>query len=326
MRFDGRLAIRVTLLAGLLSGWSCDVAKAQFAVSDSVVGYIDSAIPGTQFRTRFDAGYGQIFPDRAEFQYAKYNNPGPPLSETEIKSFQELAAYFEYAPVDYLSFFAELPVRWINPERNRNTGGLYDMNAGMKVAVWSDDVSVLSFQFRTFAAIGDTSAGLSTSHASLEPAILYFRQVSDRLKLEGELRDWIPIDASQTGPGGAGGGGGGGGGGQGVGGLRDFGGNVLRYGVGLGYLLHEGDHFTTTSVTELVGWHVFDGLKSTPTGQRISADGDAIVNLKVGLRFGLSDCQLACEDSSSWFVGYGVALTDDVWYQEIIRTELRVAF
>lgn len=321
-----RPARRAILLAGLLHLFAGGTASAQFIVSDSVVGYIDSAIPGTQLRLRFDAGYNTPFPDRAEFQYAKYNNPGPPLSETAINSHQELSPYFEYAPTDRFSLFAELPTRWINPERNDNTGGLYDMTAGFKFAMVESDVSVFSFQLKTYAATGDISSGLSAGHASIEPGLLYFGQLTQRVKVEGEVRDWIPIDASETGPGGGGGSGGGGGGGAGLGGQRNFGGNVLRYGIGLGYLLHDCEHYSATSVTELVGWHVFDGLKSTPSGQRISSDGDSILNLKMGLRFGFGDWSVGCSDSSSLFMGYGVALTDDKWYSEILRTELRLAF
>lgn len=300
-------------------------AHAQVIVADTNVGYIDSAIPATQVRFRFDAAYSTPFPDRVEFQYAKYNNPGPPLSETEINSHQEFATYFEYSPGGRFSIFAELPVRWINPELNDNTSGLYDMNAGAKLAIYENDFAVVALQFRTYMATGDTDRGLSTGHASLEPAILGLVRLTERLTLEGEVRDWIPIDASNTGAGGAGGGGGGGGGGMGQGGNREFSGNVLRFGLGLGYTIVEEETYLVRPVAECVGWHTLGGLKSTPDGQRIPASDETIVDLKFGLRGILHDGD-GLTESTSLFLGYGRALTDAAWYDDIVRMELRCTF
>ncbi len=311
---------------GLLCLWMVSPAQAQLVVSDSGVGYIDSAVLATQFRVRFDAGYNSIFADRVEFQYAKYNDPGLPLVETAIDSHQELSAYVEWAPFELLSVFADVPLRWINPEINDNTGGLYDINAGAKLALYETDRSLLTAQLRTYIPTGDIDAGLSAGHVSLEPSLLCLTKLSRRLTLETEIRDWIPIDASTTGPGGSGGGGGGGGGGMGPGGRREFGGNVLRWGAGLTYLACDSPGFTVSPVTELVGWHVFSGLKSDTAGQRISAQNDAIVNAKFGLRLGRKKCGLDCRPSDTIFIGYGTALTDEIWYSDILRVEMRWAF
>jgi hypothetical protein len=325
-KFTRNRAARTAIAAGLiLIGWGA-AARAQFDITNSNVGYIDPAIPATQFRLRFDAAHDAEFADRVEFFYAKYNTPGLPQPELAIDH-QELSAYLEYAAMDCFSVFAEVPVRWIDPVVNDNTGGLYDMNAGAKLAVHRDDASVLSLQFRTYMATGDTRSGLGTDHASLEPAILFFRRLSDRWTTESELRYWIPIDASTTGPGGGMGGGGGGGGGGGRGGNREFGGGVLRYGVALGYTVCDTANVSVTPITEIVGWHIFDGLKTDPaTGLRVSADNDAIVNLKLGLRFGLKNSPLLVGDGTSLFVGYGTALTEETWYNDILRVELRWAF
>src|SRR5262245_20712198 len=59
---------------------------------DTSVGYIDSAIPRNWLRIRFDAGYLNRQPTRAEFFYAQGGlpgSPGPPLPERNIDS-QEL--------------------------------------------------------------------------------------------------------------------------------------------------------------------------------------------------------------------------------------------
>jgi hypothetical protein len=49
------------------------------------------------------------------------------------------------------------------------------------------------------------------------------------------------------------------------------------------------------------------------------ASGDTIVNLKVGIR-------MASSRHDSFYVGYGRALTGDVWYEEIARAEYRWTF
>ena len=83
------------------------------------------------FRLRYDAGYGDNRPDRAEFFYAKcgcYRDlpssdpafdasaPGPRPGAADVLNYQQLYLDGEYAVKNRVSFFAELPVRWIQPQ------------------------------------------------------------------------------------------------------------------------------------------------------------------------------------------------------------------
>ena len=192
------------------------------------------------------------------------------------------------APYTNLSFFAEMPFRFVDPELQNNTSGFGDANAGFKLALRQDCCQTTTFQLRTYIPSGDGSRGLGTDHASLEPALLHYRQLSQRLTLETELRDWIALD-----------------------GTEDFAGNVLRYGAGVSYLLNECSCTPTRAVIELVGWTVLDGMTAflPAPGQAVieDASGDTIVNLKLGLRRNLSPC---CDV----YAGYGQALTDETWY------------
>src|SRR5207253_927575 len=73
-------------------------------VSDSSVGYIDTAIPGNVFRFRFDAAYNDRRPTRAKFLYPKGGPLGPGLPDPESRvDYQELSAYLERAVSDRLS-------------------------------------------------------------------------------------------------------------------------------------------------------------------------------------------------------------------------------
>jgi hypothetical protein len=304
-------------------------------------GYIDNPIPRTRFTLRFDAAYDNPTPDRAEFFYAKCgcfrgidpNAPGPqpdnPIGDRVVESgvdYQEIWFNMEYAFMDRASVFAELPIRFINPEVNDNEAGLGDINFGLKYALIADANQFLTMQVRVYTPTGDAGDGLGTDHFSIEPALLYLRRLNQGWSIFGELRDWIPVDGSDgpVFPGGRG---------------DDYASNVLRYGVGVAYNLIDNPYqgYQVSPVVELVGWHVFDGFaSSSPDGRAeniVIENGKAsIVNAKLGVRFTLTDASSSnfagYGGSQSLYVGWGHALTneEDVWYKNMLRVEYRVNF
>jgi hypothetical protein len=135
--------------------------------------------------------------------------------------------------------------------------------------------------------------------------------VSDRLSIEAELRDWIPIDGSS---------------GLGTGSPGEgFSGNIVRYGVGLGYDLVDDCRYRLTPIAEVVGWTVLDGFATVTSDGTLATisvpevDGDTIVNVKIGTR-------LTFGNGDSLYAGYGRALTGDTWYDDVLRIEYRTAF
>lgn len=293
---------------GLTPEASSAVGGESVALAESNVGYIDSAIPRSQLRIRFDAAYDNNRPDRAEFFYPKCgcfragvgttrdpSAAGPVRTERSV-DFQEIRTYGELALGNRFSAFLEVPYRFLNPVVNLNTSGLSDIDAGVKYAVIAEDGVYLTGQLRLFFPSGDGNRGLGTDHYSLEPGILFNRKLSDRLTLEAELRDWISLDGS------------------------DYAGNVLRYGVGLGYDVYRSCNRRVTPVVEFVGWTVLDGKETSDvTGLPVSASGDTIINAKLGVRFGLGEHR-------QLYVGYGRALTGEVWYKDMFRVEYRMTF
>jgi hypothetical protein len=310
-------------------------------------GYIDDAVPTTMLRLRVDSAFDNNRPDRAEFFYSQYQqqligapggvlyvntppsghvavpgdgkgkgksgdltfsqpgdligNPnarGLPRPETRV-DFQDLTAYGEWAIDPRFSVFVEAPWEFLQAQQNGDFSGYADMNAGFKWAFIYNPDLVVSFQLRTFIPTGDSTQGLGTNHVSLEPALLLNEKLTDRLTMYAELRDWIPIGGT------------------------DFQGNVVRYGLGFGYLAYQNDMWSITPVVEGVGWTVLSGKETvpiTPTLFQIQdAAGASIFNLKVGarVRFG---------EHSDIYVGYGRALTGDVWYKDIVRVEYRLSF
>jgi hypothetical protein len=261
-------------------------------------GYIDYAVPMSQFRLRFDAAYNDNRPDRAEFFYAKCGcfpgAPGPPQLESSV-NYQDISAYLEVALNCRFSTFVEVPVRFLDPENNHVADGLADMNAGFKWAFIASDDRYLTFQMRSYFPTGNSERGLGTHHFSLEPALLAY-QKCDRLVFFGEFRDWIPIDGT------------------------DFSGNIIRYGAGLGYEVFCSDHLRFTPIVEGVGWTVLGGKEFVfPQGVAVDAAGDTIVNVKFGGRLDFGE-------RSSFYFGYGRALTGAVWYKDIYRAEYRIVF
>lgn len=296
----------LAILAGLFSLTSPAQAQPMArpggpTVSDSSVGYIENAIPGNLFRLRFDAVYDNHRPTRAEFFYARSGPSGSGLALAERNvDHQDVAAYLELLVSPSLSGFVEMPVRFLNPDINDNTAGLSDMNAGLKYAFFYDEGTALTFQFRSYFPTGDAERGLGTDHVSLEPALLVYQQLDDRLGFEGEFHWWIPIDGDD-----------------------DFAGDVIRYGLGLHYDLIQGCDYRISPVVEVVGWTVLDGQESVrhPTGLTTIEDseGDTIVNGKLGVR-------LKLDGVGDIYGGYGHALTGDRWYEEIVRLEFRLFF
>jgi hypothetical protein len=278
-----------------------DIGEDTVSLFDSVVGYIDNAIPANQLRLRFDAAYRDRRPSRAEFFYANSggpDEPGLPLRESNV-DYQELTTYLEKTLTPRFSGFIEVPVRFLNPEINANHTGFGDLNTGLKYAFIYNRDTVASFQFRTYVPTAVERRGLGTGHVSLEPALLVNQQLTERLTAAGELRYWVPVGGS------------------------DLAGDVIRYGVGLGYGERRKDDWWATPVVEVVGWTVLSGKTAVlpPSGVGFVEDaaGQTIVNAKLGLRLGLGE-------RGDIYAGYGRALTGNTWYKDIWRIELRLFF
>jgi hypothetical protein len=269
-------------------------------VRDSTVGYIDDAIPGNEFRLRLDGYSNMPRPNRVEFFYPRGAPLGPGFEDPERRvDFDEVTAYLELAFGPRFSVFAEVPVRHLHPEVNDNATGLGDVNGGFKFALLRDYDRVLTAQLRVYAPTGDVNSALSTGHASVEPALLYYRRLGERLSLEGELRYWTAVGGT------------------------DVAGDLIRYGAGLSYELCRTQHLRFRPVAEFVSWTILGGRESftTPAGDVVEKDagGETIVNVKLGLRTGLCD-------RLDFYAGYGRALTGTRWYEDVVRLELRWAF
>jgi outer membrane putative beta-barrel porin/alpha-amylase len=285
-------------------------------IDGSMVGYIDHAIVGSQVRVRFDAGFDNNRPDRAEFFYAQCGCDGPPARGPNPGlvlhlNFQQLYMRAEYAPVKRFSVFAEVPIRWVQPQQFvlatipatggfGNQAGLSDVQAGFKFAALASHEHYLTFQFLAAFPSGDSSKGLGTNHYSVEPSLLFFQKVTDRMSFEAQLGGWHAFEGASPG----------------------FQGDVITYGLGPSYELYRGERVRFAPVVELVGWRVLGGRENDGDffpNPVVSAEGTNIVNLKVGAR-------TAIGNHNSFYLGYGQALSHELWYKHIVRLEYRYTF
>lgn len=267
--------------------------------TDSGVAFIDSALPRTMLRTRFDLDYGNRRPTRAEYLFPRGglpNSPGMILPETRVQM-QELFVCAEVALTPHFSFFTEQPFRWVNPEVNANESGSGDLNLGMKWALVCDERVATSVQLRAYIPSG-SGRSMGTDHFSLEPALLVNYRLADYLTLEGEFRYWAPIGGT------------------------DFAGDLIRYGLGLVYGMRCSNEIWLTPVVEVVGWTILDGrmqVASSPTTFTIEDASGTIVNGNLGVRIGFGD-------RADIYAGYGRAFTGAAWFRDIARVELRLFF
>jgi hypothetical protein len=284
----------------------------------SMVGYVGDATIGSQIRVRYDIGSEIDAVDRAEFFYGKCgcyrglptthvaydpDAPGPGPGVVTDLDYRQLNLLVEIAAGERLTIFGELPYRWIEPKAfAAGTGsfsdqsGISDLRAGAKLGLVANERTALTLLLASSLPTGDSEKGLGTNHVSVEPALLV-HQGAGRFGVEAQVGAVIPTSSSEGVP---------------VSSDEDFAGKIIYYGIGPSLELVSSESFRLAPVVELVGWRILDGLQ-TAEGD---PEGMNIVNLKIGARaaFGVG---------SSIYVGYGTALTDDKWYQSIIRLEFR---
>ena len=244
------------------------------------------------------------------------NAPGPGPGVVSGYDFQQVYLQGQYAVGDRFSAFVELPVRWLKPDQFvpgtgsfPNQSGLSDIRAGVKVALAAaPDQYYVTAQLRGEFPSGDAAKGLGTNHGTIVPALLYYQRVTDRFSFESQIGEWHPLSGSAGVP---------------TAGSDSFSGDVVFYGIGPSYEVYSSSAVRFAPVVELVGWRVLGGFQTQipgpAAGVAAPTDGLNIVNLKVGAR-------TTFRDATSLYVGYGKALTDTDWYDDILRIELRYQF
>ena len=286
-------------------------------IDPSMVGYLDDPTVISEARVRFDAGFNDPRPDRAEYFYCGCANIGPSAAIQRTLNFQQLYFQGEYAVTSRFSGFVEVPFRWIQPtfypysqpipSSSVNAGGISDVRSGLKFAAIASAARELALELTAAFPSGDGTKGLGTGHYSLIPAAIYYQKLSDRAGMEAEFNDTHPIGGyvnpatSPTSP------------------EKDFYGDVAMYGIGPSYKLIERRAYTLAPVLELVAWHVFGGLQTDSDNNIDSAADINVFNVKLGARISFTN-------GGSVYAGYGRGVTSDILYRNLFRMEYRYAF
>ena len=267
----------------------------------SNAGFIDPALPWDVVRTRFDAFYNVNRPTRGQYLFAP-DGPGQkglPLPESRI-DYQEASVYVEKTFLPNASAFLAVPIRFLNPQVNENHVGVGNTQAGVKVALLQVHDLTATLQFRAYIPTGLARLGLGNGAAGLEPGLLLNWQATPRLLVEAEVLGYFPVNDT-----------------------RSFGSEVVQWGVGVSYGDRPSDGFWAVPVLETMAWSLTRGKEEiviTPRRLRnVTSSGDTIANGFVGIRAGygcLADV----------YVGYGRALSGEVWYKNTLRLELRYRY
>lgn len=261
---------------------------------ESAVSFLDSAVPRSVLRFRFDADQFNRRPTRAEYLFPA---DGFHLPETRVHA-QELNTQVEFGLNEWFSTFLETPYKWINPDQNANVYGFGDLYFGGKFAGYNTETLMMAFQLRIGAHTSQHEL-TGTGHWSVEPSLLLNWQLAQYFTLEGQVGYWVPIGGT------------------------DFAGDVLKYGLGLSYGQRNGGSIGLTPVAEVIGWTVTGGKEmfSPAPGVFVTdgAAGDTIINGALGLRFTLGQ-------NADLYGGYSRCLIGHPWFRDTFRVEFRLFY
>lgn len=242
-------------------------------------------------------------PDRAEFYWAKPSSLGgigPAAVEHYVDS-QELRILME-AGTPKFSVGTEIPLRWVDPVVNDNTGGMSDMTVTTKGVLLDGENLQLTQITRTFIPTGSVKKGLGTGHASLEPGLLARYRWSPSTYFHSELKYWFAM-----------------------GGNPNHSGQVLRLGQGISRIWYESDTFAVLPTLEFISMWVADGQQTDfPTTNLYDIASIPVMEIHPGMRFAWDsggDAGLL-----EWGIHGGVAVTKEHFSAGQLRVEVRVSY
>jgi hypothetical protein len=268
------------------------------AVADSAF-FTPAARPQSQQRFRWDAGRNVIFPDRAEYFWARADGSGlgprptaPLLGEPRV-DYNELSLYTE-AAVGNLGVIVELPYREVEPEVASHASGFADMSVGTKTLLFDRELFQIAFQFKTYIPQGDPLEGLGVGHVSLEPSLIVALNIGPKTYLQAQLAEWIPL-----------------------GGNPDYQGAILHHHLSLNHIVYRFlPDVPLIASLEYGGWSFQTGQYTDPLLGTQPASDETYVSLGGGLR-------LVICDKLDFGVGIASSMTDAHFAEQLYRTEFR---
>jgi hypothetical protein len=271
------------------------------AVADSAF-FTPAARPKSQQRVRWDAGRNVIFPDRAEYFWARADGNGlgprptaPLLGEPSV-DYDELILYSE-AAVGNVGVIFELPYRSVDPEVAPHASGFADMAVGTKTLLFDRELFQIAMQFKTYIPQGNALEGLGVGHVSLEPSLIAAVNIGPCTYLQFQLAQWIPL-----------------------GGNPDYQGGILHHHASLNHVLYKFlPDVPLIGSLEYGGWSFQTGGYTDPLLGPQPASDEMYVSLGGGLRL------VVC-DKLDFGLGVACAVGDEHFAEHLYRTEFRWRF
>lgn len=321
-------------------------------------GYIDSAIPQSLLRLRFDSMRDSNRPDRAEFFYPRYVS-GTIKSPSTNRVVTTIPGTGLGLPFPATSNTSTITPGTRNPVRGRGPGQDVDVPPGSvdflnttayleiaalnRLSVFgSAPHNEASIHYspaldltQTFSGLGDATVGFKFALIATESTYLTFQYTyyiptgdgirglgTEHNSVEPALLLTTRLTDKLTAYG------------EvrewrAIGGEPNFAGIVRRYGVGAGYQLIETGSFRASPILELVCWQIRKGQETHfEDGNTFDAAGTTILNLKYGIQFDFagSNDPVGWLGRSALYLGYGQSLTPDRWYKDVVRIEYRIRF
>ncbi len=258
-----------------------------------------AARPQSQQRIRWNSGHNLIFPDRAEYFWARADGGGKgprpvaPNRGAQRVNYDELMMYTETAHLNF-SFFFEIPYRSNDAVGALAGSGFGDMTIGTKSLLMDCELLQITFQMRTTIPQGNPLQGLGVGHVSLEPSLLFGLNVAPDRYLQAQLSEWIPIAGDPT-----------------------YAGSILHYHFAYNrVLLHAQHDVKLISTLGLNGFSFQDGSYTDPNLGTLSANHYTYLSAGPGVR-------LVICNKIDFGVAADFAMTKQHFAQQLVRTEFR---
>jgi hypothetical protein len=283
-------------------------------------------------RFRWDRGWDMVFPDRAEFFWARQNltpnrvprvprgaggvnvpggGGGPPFPDfarpnpnsripvygEPSLNFNRLYLYQEIAS-ERASFFIEQEYRNVEPLLGNFSSGFGDMNLGTKSLLVDCELMQLTFQFRTWIPTAAANKGLGTGHVALEPSLLLALRLAPETFFQGQLSEWIPIPGDP-----------------------DYVGCIIHYHFSFNQVLwRPSPDMPIIGMWEFNGWSFQDGAYTDPVLGPFQKASEATY-FSMGPSVRVSVC-----DKIDFGIGYAFSVTDNNWADSLLRAEFRILY
>jgi hypothetical protein len=265
---------------------------------------IDTVLPTNQYGIRFDAAYHWRAPDFGDLLVAQPQSAGGvglPVADRRL-NYQDFDFVSELGN-STVSARTIVPLRLIDGTDNGDTAGLGDVEMDTKLVMLNGEyIKFAQFTGMHFNS-GFSMKGLGTGHISIEPGMLASLKLSDETYLHSEVKFLFPIAD-----------------------LSNQKSNLLTWGVGLSHVLYDFDSFAVIPSVEAVFYTVLNGgyTQPGPVPVFVGSNWVTVPTIHYGVRM-MTD-RVRDLGLIEFGLSGGLSAGSNVWYEGLLRAEVRVIY